>query len=514
MKNAPVINQVSNVYACSRQLSIVPHLISFPELGKFSLNLKRLMKRLGESLEDPYWAGFIRPLKRYQFDLSAAPWPAQGIQEYTRECQRNATEQLQRCHLMYPALVEPASELVATLNAIASCDHDPVLEELQTIASGVQDGQRAAIIITESRLVSIAREAITKSLAYAQWPVLVPRNVRRLDTYDWFVVIGSPSWYRRAKYIFSAPRASAIHVLCYDWMSIQWQPKPVLAAPVKGSSQARQIRIDYTPLVPGVSDEDVIPLMADIDSVLQRAERESSSDRDYQRVDARLLVLEGDKGVFIEAEGDATVLVIDLNQGAEQRVRRIVYRNVEPGMYILLRTESGGDYIVPVADQILGNKAEELRERQQTWKARLRLAVREHGIDEMVEALRNHGSTVASYQNLRNWMQDRTIATSDPQDFLAIMKVVGLLDEAQSNWDSMRTIRQAHQKAGRKIRRQLVEQVSKSDLVELERIGLMEFTLDEKTGGSLTAYRIKSMAERTVEVLPHRIDTPFPLEDL
>lgn len=514
MTDVPAMDQVSNVYACSRQLSLIPHLISFPALGKVSLALRQFIKLLGESLGDPYWGNFIRPLKRYQFDLSAAPWPAQGIQEYTRECQRSATEQLQRCHLMYPALVDPARELVATLDTIAICDHDPVLEELQTIANSVQDGQRAALIVTESRLVSIAREAITTAPGYAQWPVLVPRNVRGLDTYDCFAVVGSPAWYRRAKYIFSAPRASTIHVLCYDWMSIRWQPEPALVAPVKGSSQGRQIQIEHSPVDGGVTDADVIPLTADIEGVLRTAEQESGYDSDDAPIVARLLVLEGDKGVFIEAEGDATVLVIDLAQGADQRVRRIIYRNIEHGLYILLRTESGGDYVVPVADQILGNQAEELREQQQTWKARLRLTVRENGIDETVKALRNRGSIVASYQNLRNWMQDRTIATNDQQDFFAIMDLTGLRDYALMYWEAMVTIRRAHAKAGRKIRRQLVEQVSKSDLVELERIGLMEFTLDEKTGGSLTAYRIKSMAERTVEVLPHRIDTPFPLEDL
>lgn len=514
MTIVPAMGKASSVYACSRQWSLIPHLVSFPELGKFSFALKRFIKLLDGSMEDPYWAGFIRSLKRYQFDLSATPWPVGRRQEYTRECRRNATERLQSCELMYPAFAEPARALVATLDDIVSCEHDPLLAELQATASGVKDGQRAAVIITESRLVSIAREAIATVPDYAQWPVLVPRNVRGLDTYDCLAVIGSPAWYRRAKYVFGAPRASAIHVLCYDWMSIRWQPEPALVAPVRGSLQGRQIRLEYTPAVPGVTDEDVIPLMADVDSVLQRAEREYASNSDYPRVNARLLVLEGDKGVFIEAEGDATVLVIDLNQVAERRVQRIVHRNVEPGLYILLRTESGGDYVVPIADQILGDHAEELRDMQQTWKARLRLAVRKHGIDETAAALRNNGSAVASHQNLRNWMQDRTIATDDEQDFFAIMKLVGLQNKAQPYWDAMRTIRRAHQKAGTKIRRQLVQQVNKSDLAELERIGLMEFTLDKKTGGSLTAYRIKSLAERTVEVLPHRVDTPFPLEDL
>ena len=508
------MGKASSVYACSRQWSLIPHLISFPELGKFSFALKQFMKLLDSSIEDPYWTGFIRSLKRYQFDLSATPWPVGRRQEYTRESRRNAAEQLQRCELMYPAFVEPARALVATLDAIESCEHEPLLAELQATASGVKDGQRAAVIITESRLVSIAREAIATVPDYAQWPVLVPRNVRGLDTYDCLAVIGSPGWYRRAKYVFSAPRSSAIHVLCYDWMSVRWQPEPALVAPAKGSSQGRQIRMEYTPSVPGVTDEDVIPLMADVDSLLRRIERERAVNGDHQLIEARLLVLEGDKGVFIEAEGDATVLVIDLNQGAEQRVRPSVHQDLERGLYILLRTEGGGDYIVPVADQILGDQAEDLRDRQVTWKARLRLAVRKNGIDETVESLRHYGSTVASHQNLRNWMQDRTIATNDPQDFFAIMELVGLRDEAQSYWNAMLTIRRAHQRAGRKIRRQLVEQVNKSDLAELERIGMMEFTLDEKTGGSLTAYRIKSVAERTVEVMPHRIDTPFPLEDL
>jgi len=510
----PAMGKASSVYACSRQWTLIPHLISFPELGKFSFALKQFMKLLDRSMEDPYWAGFIRSLKRYQFDVSATPWLVVRRQEYTRECRRNAAEQLERCELMYPAFVEPARALVATLDAIESCEHEPLLAELQATASGVKDGQRAAVIITESRLVSIAREAIATVPDYAQWPVLVPRNVRGLDTYDCLAVIGSPGWYRRAKYVFSAPRSSAIHVLCYDWMSVRWQPEPALVAPAKGSSQGRQIRMEYTPAVPGITDEDVIPLRADVDSVLRRVEREYGGEGDYQRVEARLLILEGDKGVFVEAEGDATVLVIDLNQGAKQRVRRLIHRNIEPGLYILLRTESGGDYVVPIADQILGDQVEDLRDMQQTWKARLRMAARKNGIDETVASLRNYGSKVASHQNLRNWMQDRTIATDDEQDFFAIMKLVDLHNEAPAYWSAMRAIRRAHQKAGNKIRRQLVEQVNKSDLAELERMGLMEFTLDEKTGGSLTAYRIKSLADRPVKILPHRLDTPFPLEDL
>lgn len=506
--------KVNSVYNCGRTLTLIPHTISFPALGEFSVKLSQFIRSLGEDLEDPYWSDFIRPLKRYRFDLCAAPWPAHALQDFTRERQRQAAKHLLTCQQMFPSLTAPAESIIAKLEAVAECTQDPVLEGMQSIAERVSDGQRAAIVITESRLVGIAREAIATAPDYAQWPVFVPRNIRGLVTYDSLVVIGSPSWYRRAKYVFSAPRASSIHILCYDWMSVKWDPEPSLAAPIQGHSRGRHISITYTPTTPGVTDEEIIPPAADIDKVLREAESDSDSGNDHEPVTARLLVLEDDKGVFIEAEGDATFLAIDLSQEMKRRVRRIIHRNVEPGLYILLRTVGGGDYVVAVANRILGDRRKELREMQQKWKALLRLAVRKDGADRTIRALKDYGSQVASYQNLRNWMKDRTIATNDLEDFLAIMQVIGLRDESGQYWQAMRTIRRAHGKAGRRIRRQLLEQVNQSDLTELERVGFMEFALNDNGGGQLTAYRIKSVADRTVEVLPSLVDDPFDLEDL
>lgn len=513
MNHSSTITKASKVYACNRTLSLTPHFISFPALRDFSLSLRQFLKRLGGDLEVPYWSEFIRPLKRYRFDLCAAPWPATLLREYTRERQIEARKHLLPCYQMYPSLAEPAHVLISTMEAIAGCDHDPVLEGFQSIADGFSDSDRVAIIITESRLVSIARQAIATVPDYAQWPVLVPQNVRGLDTYDCMIVIGSPGWYSQDKYVFGAPRAPNIHILCYDWMAINWRHEPSLTAPLKGSLKARQIPINYTPDIPGTSDDDIIPPKVDIDSVLRQAQKEPAYEGDHP-VLARLLVLEDDKGVFIEVEGDATNLVIDLNQDKEQRVRRIIHRNIVSGLYILLRTAGGGDYIVPVADQILGDRAEELREMQGTWKARLRLNAKQNSLEETVSALLNDGSKVASYQNLRNWMQDRTIATHDEDDFLAIMKLVGLQDSAQRYWNAMKDIRRAHARAGRQIRRQLMQQVNKSDLAELERVGYMEFALEGKNAGSLTAYRIKTVARQDIEVHPRRINTPFTLEDM
>ena len=187
---------------------------------------------------------------------------------------------------------------------------------------------------------------------------------------------------------------------------------------------------------------------------------------------AQLLVLEDDKGVFIEAGGNAQVLVIDLNEMRDKRIKKISYSQIERDMYLLLRTAGGGDYVVPVADRLLKERAEELREMQQTWKARLRLLVRKEGMDKVVAALNEHGSTIASYQNVRNWMNDRSIATEAYQDFFAILKLVELEKDTPEYWKAMKEIRRAHTMAGHLIGKQLLAQVNKSDLAELERVRL------------------------------------------
>jgi hypothetical protein len=492
--------------------------ITFPALAQFSFELNQFVRMLGERLEDPYWINFVRPLKRFRFDLCAAPWPAEAIQLRTLERYNLAIKHLDCINQMYPELNEPSQSLLASLEVVSHCDYDPVLKGLQTIADDFfargNIGESVAILITESRLVSLAREAIATAPDFSYWPVLVPQNLRGTDTYDHLIVIGSPTWYRRFNYVFSAPRSPAVHVLCYDWMYVRWKPEQALANPTKGSSRTQLIAINHTSVGFDSSDDEILPPEADVNAVIQKAKKESDGYEEYESVKARLLVLEADKGVFIEAEGDAKVLVIDLNEDIDNRVRRHTFRDIDHDMYILLRTAGSGNYVVPAADNILGRRSEKLREMQQTWKARLRLAVRQDGIYETVSNLRHHGSAIANQQNLRNWMNDRNIATNSRADFHAIMIFTGLEVREQEYWDAMKEIRRAHQRAGQQIRRQLVQQVNKCDLAELERLGFMDFALEGKDAGNLTAYRIKRIVREEVEVHPRQIDNPFKLEDM
>ena len=160
-----------------------------------------------------------------------------------------------------------------------------------------------------------------------------------------------------------------------------------------------------------------------------------------------------------------------------------------------MRTEGGGDYVVEVADNLLGARRDAARADQSLWKERLREAVDRLGHQAVVRQLEAHGSGRAD-ANLRSWLSasPRNIRTADPSDFAAITAVGGLADRADELWRAMGRILWAHRTAGQRIRKRLMAEVSKADPQELERDGRRIFEMDAG-GGSLTAFRV-------VDVLP------------
>jgi hypothetical protein len=230
----------------------------------------------------------------------------------------------------------------------------------------------------------------------------------------------------------------------------------------------------------------------------------------HEEIDARGFLLEGDWAVFLEGDAKASALVIDLTVDDGESVRRIPISNIEAGMFVLVRTSGGGDYIVPVADEILGPEAQQVRDYQKEWKERLRLVVAARGLFATSIHLLDNGSTLANEMNVRNWMSPRNIRTSGYNDFLAIMRLIGLESEAAEYWSAMGKIVNAHHRAGKQIRDALLDQVRQTDLRELERLGQMEFELPGAESGSLTAYRVEAVLPDLVSVRWNRIGRPFP----
>ena len=220
---------------------------------------------------------------------------------------------------------------------------------------------------------------------------------------------------------------------------------------------------------------------------------------DEGEVDAIVLKLEGANFVLMEDEEKNDAYIVDLDE--DDPIHRVPAREVAEGVFILLRTEGGGNYVVDMANHLLGNRAFPARAKQERWKQELREAVAARGADAVVAELKRRGAPRANTSNLRNWQSPRSIRTQDHADFDAILSLGGLDDQRDDFWQTMDLIDRAHSRAGQEIRRRLLAEVRQADRGELIKHGRLEFELEEG-GGSLTAFRVEDVRRerrRTVQ---------------
>ena len=407
----------------------------------------------------------------------------------------------------YSQLREVSDRYASALAAMRSSDDNPLWRALEADFDNRQADNVGLLI--KPGLVAAVRE-----LAAEQWrrlEVLIESQLRRAMAFDSLYVFGAGRWY--PGYVFSAPRAPELRIVRYGVLSDSPPEEAAFVKPLK-----QPTRMLFAPSPSRGTDGSLLiradearPAL-DIASIMRRAvdgDGAGSDDPSAELVDVRVLYLEQDLAVFVLAAEGASELIVDLREEAERLVHRRPTVNLEPGMAVLVRTEGGGDYIVAAANQIMAEKAEELRRHQRHWKRLLSDLAEKLGTAEVVARLNAAGSKIANYQNLHNWMSPRSIRTQNKEDFDAMFRVMGLAEDASRYWSMMAVIDRAHRLAGNLIRRRLLEQIQSADLSPLQTEGRQGFELPgEVGGGSLTAVRIVGMSSEVVEAHPgavHRL---------
>jgi hypothetical protein len=507
---ALTINEANSVFVCNGRTDVKIHNIQAPMLKVFHRNISKFLGTIWDNSKDDFWVPIIRGLKRVRFDISAAPLRQDAINKSTEELHNFLQNKIYPCELMYGN--EPAALLrilTENLKQIYSTKQDYLLDALINFSQAYQMRQ-GAIAICEARLIPLVEESLANQATLNECVVLSPMNLREGSCYEKVAVFGAPRWF--PEYVFSAPRTSEIHLFKYRWISGKWEPLSVFTTPYKYKGKVQR------PIAIGdsedeINDENPGDLLSEIDikSIEDKAFRDAVNlvDDNEDVVRARLFVLEEDWAVFLEADDNSRADVVDLDEETTKRVKRIPIREIEQGMYILLRTEGGGDYIVPVADKIMGKFMNKARTAQQEWKSLLRDKVKRLGLNKVVRQLGEHGSPRANETNVKNWMAYRGIKTENIEDFQAIMKFVGLGSKTNEYWKIMEEIRKAHMRAGMEIRKMLLEKVNNTDLDILNRYGKMEFELAEKEAGKLAAFRVKVISKETTEVIYWKVGVPF-----
>jgi hypothetical protein len=502
---------LAEVYQCSDECDYSSTAIPFPDLHRCSQLLDYLIRNLGDAAEDDFWPRIIRTLRRLWFDMAVAPLTSDDLKQRVNAVVRLVQPVAPRVPESYPNVGSCFSALVDQITSLSVGKLDHLLDEAARIVHTYPAGTTTALLVKAGRLLPATVDATQSVAVLRHCRVVSPAALRDDRCFDRMLVFGLPRWY--PDFVFSAPRAKQIHVVKYVWMHGVWRNRQYLAAIVKPATPSRQrTEMPETAKTDAGFDVDSLLPQPNWSGLASRIQKEVDEAATGDTVPARAYMLEDDWVVFLEADQSASALIIDIREDANNHVRRVELSELERDMFLLLRSEGGGDYIIPIADEIMGDFARMARERQKRWKSMLRAGVEARGRRAIIADLIGAGSQVANQLNLSNWMWPRSIRTRDEQDFLAIMRVIGLEAEAAEYWRTMQRISEAHAAAGHKIREMLLAQVKSKDLSELQRRGLMTFELQGQDAGSMTAFRIRHIADKTTPVTIWRLGEPIEPE--
>lgn len=499
-------------------------IVEYEPFEEFCDRLRKLI-RVTADLDDDSWVQPIRTLRYYGFDQCACPVGFGNELFMSVEKLEKLATDLQMCALAYETLGSSIKEITRCLRDLVCRNENPLFAE---ISKNLIEGQRTAILLLNSRHITVLKEFLKHNALSESIQVVSQQQLRKLqETFDLLICVGRSRWFE--EFTFRAPRAREVRLVRYAWLPDSDCRKTPL---FKGWGELRSklekqnkipLRSATRPAIGSaigtrernwqLTDEELLP-QVDLASVAARFDSGHTSDASLREdVLARLIELEGDRGAFVEADSIGA-LVIDLDENNRGSVVRVPVSSITNGMFLLLRgdADSDAEYIIPVADLILGNAAEQLRKFQQGWKSSLRDLLRKKGIKTVIEKLRQAGSKRASETNVRNWLWYRNIRTEEPEDFLAIMRVIGMGDMEGKCWALSSKIDSAHRKAGRLIRKELLRQVRDADMNELEHLGEMRFELEGIGGRPMLAVRIIRVSEFSCNVAPQNLNHVFSLE--
>lgn len=504
------IADANYIYACCESIRIKQYKVSHNDFKTFCVLLEEFDRRIKEEVDenDYYWNFFLRRLRRYRFELCAAPLPFNHPSIYSPTSFEALENHLNKCNLLYPAVYDKtAHELIALAYKLVNSADNPMMDFIDS-NKALGYGERI-LLIKELRMVPAVEGILAEYPILRDISINIPSHLRGPECYAKMIVIGPTRWF--PEYVFHAPRSRNISVLHYDWIMDQLEPDQVFLSEQDEERMAGESTRIRGRAIESLLPEELLPRV-DWNQISTSLSGASPFDAKQEDVMAKLFLLEGGMAVFLDAEEGASSIVIDLEEEDESQIRRTPVSDIRHGVFVLLRTEGGGDYIIPLADRILGDEAQRVRKMQKSWKSLLRDAVMSTSLSGVVFDLRRNGSIRANESNVRNWMSYRSIRTHDYEDFAAIMRLTGLGDSAQEYWEAMGMIDSSHRKAGRIIRKRLLKLVLTSELNELERSGSMTFELPGVDSASMTAFRVVDISPEFSTVPAYRIANPFELD--
>lgn len=509
------LENAQRIYDCSADYEIYWHKVSQIELFHLYEQITTFDRKVAISDSGDFFSPLLRLLKRVRFHLSTLPLPLNTPEIYPPGLWETFDLISGKTRYIYPEFDSVVKEVKKQLEIVHSINFNPFLN---CIKSFVNQNEKIAVLIKEAHFISRVEAEIDPKLRGIK--IVSQDYLRSSNNYSRVTVIG-PSCLFPAS-IFNAPRARRFDVIHYNWIKDRFENSKYFLASnafntgIRISDNGKQVIRDNKAFEMGqdffLEGEELLPTINWTKTKEVFPEEEMANS--FEAAQAFALLLGSEKIVFLESSEEEKAWVINLDDESVSKIKKIPALEIRSGMFLLLRTSGGGDYMIALADQILGDKASIVRETQERWKSLLRAEVYQKGLNETVKTLQFLGADRANEVNIRNWISYKTISPKSFVDFRAIMKMIKLEDKAEEYWQVARTLEKAHRMAGFRISKMLLKIVVSSDLNELERYGSLEFELPGLNGGSLTAFRVEEVSPNTYLLPVSRLGRIFERDEL
>lgn len=481
------IDTAARVYAVASRASVSWIVADHPMLADFSAAFRTLTRSLDDQKQDPLWSELLSALRLMRWCLSSFPLQfsheALGIGQMTKSIEESLSEVV----ASYPRSVDQLTRIVELANSLAVSADDP-LGDVAREALREANGTRNALLLPNSRHQRAVQMAFER---FAPWlDVVTAGELSERDPYGLIVATGTTHSYRRNPFVFLAPRAQQVKFIRWNWVNDEF-PGPGLLEGGRRSIQSA--RYATSPRTHGLVEADQVAPALDWNAIGSRMGVHRDSFRQADVLESWVFILAGGYAVPLAVGGQA--LTIEPEAEESDRLRTdVAVDDLESGDYILLREAGSGDFLIDVADRLMGAEGRSLRAKQLEWKAALRKRISEEGLEGVSASLKSRGARHAHPWNVRYWSGTRALK---PEDFMLLMTYLDLGTQAQDFADAMDQLIRYHIKAGHRIRKMILDGIGQADLTPLVMHGTMSFELEGADGGTLTAYRIESRSEQT-----------------
>ena len=467
-----------------------------------------------EEIVDEYLLEPVRRLRYYRFEACAAPLDFNTQFLWRKQTLKDLFEQLDKCEELYPDFAVHFHNIFIQLSILHEAADNPLKAHVLKLISSAS-GKSVGLLLPEARFVVPVRNALYESHRFSRkFEIISPSVLADNVVYSNVIMVGTPRWY--PNHVFNACRSANLQVVNFNWLHDDWKPSSIfgnisnIAGKPSGSPFSTRLE-----LVPGwTRPADILPASSsqpELASLVNDLERSSAHQGESETLSLRLFILESGFGVFLEELNSAKIRVLSLV--GDLSIDNINISDVLPGVFLLLRTRGGGDYITLIADRLMGDRAVPRRTRQELWKAGLRAEVATSGIEPVRSIIaRQTGQTVTSGQ-LKYWMWSGSIGPQKPSDFVAVLTLLDMGEHQQQYQEDIKVLRHFHLLAGNEIAGQLKTLVQQANLQNLVSTGAAEFALTEYDGGSITAIRVLEKTNIILNLPTRRARQLFDVED-